>query len=66
MMDSESRSDTIPDIIIENDDIDLGHGEDRRISDESIFYLMSRGLSEEEAKGMLVRGFAEPISRVAH
>ncbi|MCI5837435.1 MAG: Fe-S cluster assembly protein SufB [Veillonellaceae bacterium] len=64
MMDSESRSDTIPDIIIENDDIDLGHeAKIGRISDESIFYLMSRGLSEEEAKGMLVRGFAEPISK---
>lgn len=64
MLDDISRSDTIPDIIIENDDIDLGHEASiGRISDESIFYLMSRGLSEEEAKAMLVRGFAEPISK---
>lgn len=64
MLDDLSRSDTVPDIIIENDDIDLGHeAKIGRISDESIFYLMSRGLSEEEAKAMLVRGFAEPISK---
>ncbi len=64
MLDNQSRSDTVPDIIIENDDIDLGHeAKIGRISDESIFYLMSRGLSEEEAKAMIVRGFAEPISK---
>lgn len=64
MLDNESRSDTIPDIIIENDNIDLGHeAKIGRIPDEDIYYLMSRGLSEEEAKAMLVRGFAEPISK---
>ncbi len=64
MLDNESRSDTIPDIIIENDDIDLGHeAKIGRIADESIYYLMSRGFSEEEAKAMVVRGFAEPISK---
>ncbi len=64
MLDDRSRSDTIPDIIIENDDVDLGHeAKIGRISDEAIFYLMSRGLSEEEAKAMVVRGFAEPISK---
>ena len=64
MLDNESRSDTIPDIIIENDDIDLGHeAKIGRIPDEDIYYLMSRGLTEEDAKAMLVRGFAEPISR---
>lgn len=64
MLDNESRSDTIPDIIIENDDIDLGHeAKIGRIPDEDIYYLMSRGLSEEDAKAMLVRGFAEPISK---
>ena len=64
MLDSLSRSDTIPDIIIENDDIDLGHeAKIGRISDGDIYYLMSRGISEEEAKAMLVRGFAEPISK---
>lgn len=64
MLDNESRSDTIPDIIIENDDIDLGHeAKIGRIPDEDIYYLMSRGLTEEDAKAMLVRGFAEPISK---
>ena len=64
MLDSESRSDTVPAIIIENDDIDLGHeAKIGRISEEDIYYLMSRGLSEEDAKAMLVRGFAEPISK---
>ena len=64
MLDDESRSDTIPDIIIENDDIDLGREATiGRIPDEDIYYLMSRGLSEEDAKAMLVRGFAEPISK---
>ena len=64
MLDNESRSDTIPAIIIENDDIDLGHeAKIGRISEEDIYYLMSRGLSEEDAKAMLVRGFAEPISK---
>lgn len=63
MLDNESRSDTIPDIIIENDDIDLGHeAKIGRIPDEDIYYLMSRGLTENDAKAMLVRGFAEPIS----
>ena len=64
MLDDESRSDTIPDIIIENEDIDLGHEATiGRIPDEDIYYLMSHGLSEEDAKAMLVRGFAEPISK---
>ena len=49
---------------IENDDIDLGHeAKIGRIPDEDIYYLMSRGLTEEDAKAMLVRGFAEPISK---
>ena len=64
MLDDQSRSDTLPDISIENDDVDLGHeAKIGRISDEAIYYLMSRGLSEDEAKAMLVRGFAEPISK---
>ena len=64
MLDNKSRSDTIPAITIENDDIDLGHeAKIGRIPDEDIYYLMSRGLSEEDAKAMLVRGFAEPVSK---
>jgi Fe-S cluster assembly protein SufB len=64
MLDDRSQSDTIPAIIVENDNVDLGHeAKIGRISDEAIFYLMSRGLSEEEARAMLVRGFVEPISK---
>jgi Fe-S cluster assembly protein SufB len=64
MLDNISRSDTIPTIDIQTDDVDVGHeAKIGRISDEAIFYLMSRGISEEEAKGMIVRGFVEPISK---
>lgn len=64
MLDSESQSDTIPAIIVENDNVDLGHeAKIGRIDDEAIFYLMTRGISEEEARAMLVRGFVEPISK---
>lgn len=64
MLDNESRSDTIPTIKIENNDIDIGHeAKIGRISDSVIFYLMSRGISEQEAKEMVVRGFAEPIAK---
>ena len=64
MLDSESRSDTIPVSNIENDDVTFSHeAKIGKISEDSIFYLMSKGLSEEEAVGMLVRGFADPISK---
>lgn len=64
MLDNISKSDTIPVMDIQNDEVDIGHeAKIGKISDEAIFYLMSRGLSEEEAKGMIVRGFVEPISK---
>ena len=64
MLDEESQSDTIPAIVVKNDNIDLGHEASiGRISDDAIFYLMSRGLSEDEARAMLVRGFVEPVSK---
>lgn len=64
MLDPESRSDTIPSIRIQNDNVDLGHeAKIGRIDESKIFYLMTRGLSEEEAKGMIVRGFAEPVAK---
>ena len=64
MLDNESASDTIPIIDINNDSVDIGHeAKIGRISDEAIFYLMSRGISEDEAKAMIVRGFVEPISK---
>ena len=63
MMDSDSKSDTIPVNRIENDDVLFSHeAKIGKISDQTIFYLMSRGISEEEAKALIVRGFAEPIS----
>ena len=63
MLDTISRSDTIPAMDVRTPDADVGH-EARigRISDDAVFYLMSRGLSEDEAMGMIVRGFVEPIS----
>lgn len=64
MLDAQSRSDTIPVIDIATDEVDLGHeAKIGRISDAAIFYLMSRGISEEEAKAMIVRGFVEPIAK---
>ncbi len=64
MLDAQSRSDTIPVIDIATDEVDMGHeAKIGRISDAAIFYLMSRGISEEEAKAMIVRGFVEPIAK---
>jgi len=64
MLDQESQSDTIPVIDIQTSDIDLGHeAKIGRINDDVIFYLMTRGIPEEEAKAMIVRGFAEPIAK---
>ena len=62
MLDDESRSDTIPIIEVQETDADFGH-EARvgRITDEEIFYLMSRGFTELEAKTLIIRGIMEPI-----
>ena len=49
---------------IEGDEADIGHeAKIGRISDEAIFYLTSRGIDEEEARAMIVRGFVEPIAK---
>ena len=64
MLDSESRSDTVPAMEILTDDCDIGHeAKIGRISNDAIFYLMSRGISEEEARSMIVSGFANPVSK---
>ncbi|MBQ0003568.1 MAG: Fe-S cluster assembly protein SufB [Treponema sp.] len=64
MLDSESRSDTIPAMTVMTDDADVGHeAKIGRISSEAIFYLMSRGISEDEARSMIVSGFANPVSK---
>lgn len=59
MLDDISRSDTIPAMDIRTNDADVGHeAKIGRISDEAVFYLMSRGISEEEARALIVSGFA--------
>ena len=64
MLDSVSRSDTIPAMDIRTDKADIGHeAKIGRISDEAVFYLMSRGLSEEDARALIVSGFAENVSK---
>lgn len=64
MLDEISRSDTIPTIRINNQEVDVGHeAKIGKISDTVIFYLMTRGLSEEDAKQLVVRGFAEPVAK---
>lgn len=64
MLDDMSTSDTIPTSEIKNDNVEISHeAKIGKISDKAIFYLMSRGISEEEAKAMIVRGFAYPISK---
>jgi Fe-S cluster assembly protein SufB len=64
MLDNLSRSDTLPVMDIEGDEADIGHeAKIGRISDEAIFYLTSRGIDEEEARAMIVRGFVEPIAK---
>lgn len=64
MLDDESRSDTLPVMDIEGDEADIGHeAKIGRISEEAIFYLMARGISEDEARAMIVRGFVEPIAK---
>ena len=62
LLDEDSRSDTYPTIRIGEDDVDVGHEASvSKIGEEQLFYLMSRGLSEEEAGKLIVNGFIEPI-----
>ncbi|SHI26001.1 Fe-S cluster assembly protein SufB [Butyrivibrio fibrisolvens DSM 3071] len=64
MLDSKSRSDTIPGMDIRTNDADVGHeAKIGRISDDAVFYLMSRGIKEEDARAMIVSGFADPVSK---
>ena len=64
MLDSISRSDTIPVDTILNSDVEFAHEATvGKISDEAIYYLETRGMSELEAKSLIVRGFAEPIAK---
>jgi Fe-S cluster assembly protein SufB len=62
ILDSQSRSDTYPYIEIDEDDVTIEHEASvSKISEEQLFYLRSRGLSEAEASSMIVTGFIEPL-----
>ncbi len=62
LLDPQSRSDTYPTIEIDEDDVTIGHEASvSKVGEEQLFYLMSRGLSEEEATTMVVSGFIEPL-----
>ena len=62
LLDENSRSDTYPVMKIEEDDVQIAHEATvAKIGQEQLFYLMSRGLSEEEAASAIVNGFAQPI-----
>jgi Fe-S cluster assembly protein SufB len=64
LVDTISRSDTYPYVDIREDDVSMGHEATvSKVSEDQLFYLMSRGLSEDEAMAMIVRGFIEPIAK---
>ena len=64
LLDQESRSDTYPYQEIGSRDAEIGHEATvSKVADEQLFYLMSRGLSAEQAMGMVVNGFIEPVTR---
>ena len=64
LVDQISRSDTYPYVDVREDDVTMGHEATvSKVSEDQLFYLMSRGMTEEEAMAMIVRGFVEPIAR---
>ncbi len=64
LLHNDSRTDTYPYIEIDEKTASVGHEATvSKINDEQVFYLMSRGLSEEAATGLIVRGFIEPIAK---
>ena len=64
ILDEESRSDTYPYIEVGEQDAQIGHEATvSKIGDDQLFYLMSRGLSEQQAMSMIVNGFIEPVTR---
>ena len=64
LVDTISRSDTYPYVDIREDDVTMGHEATvSKVSEDQLFYLMSRGLTEDEAMAMVVRGFVEPIAK---
>jgi len=64
LVDQISRSDTYPYVDVREDDVQMGHEATvSKVSEDQLFYLMSRGMAEDEAMAMIVRGFIEPIAR---
>jgi Fe-S cluster assembly protein SufB len=64
LVDGVSRSDTYPYVDVREDDVSMGHEATvSKVSDDQLFYLMSRGMTEDEAMAMIVRGFIEPIAK---
>nr|WP_062134279.1 Fe-S cluster assembly protein SufB [Demequina aestuarii] len=64
LVDQISRSDTYPYVDVREDDVSMGHEASvSKVSEDQLFYLMSRGMTETEAMAMIVRGFVEPIAR---
>ena len=64
IIDDESQTDTYPYIRIDESDVEIGHEATvTKIGEEQLFYLQSRGLTEEQASGMIVAGFVEPITK---
>jgi Fe-S cluster assembly protein SufB len=64
LIDTISRSDTYPYVDVREDDVTMGHEATvSKVSDDQLFYLMSRGIAEDESMAMIVRGFIEPIAR---
>ena len=64
LLDEDSRSDTYPTIKVDESDADMGHEATvSKVGDDMLFYLQSRGLSEEEASKMIVNGFIEPVTK---
>jgi Fe-S cluster assembly protein SufB len=64
LVDTVSRSDTYPYVDVREDDASIGHEASvSKVGEDQLFYLMSRGMAEDEAMAMIVRGFVEPIAR---
>jgi Fe-S cluster assembly protein SufB len=64
LLDDVSRSGTFPHVDVREDDASIGHeAVVSRVGEKQLFYLMSRGLREEEAMAMIVRGFIEPVAK---
>ena len=64
LVDDISRSDTYPYVDVREDDASMGHEATvSKVGEDQLFYLMSRGLAEDEAMAVIVRGFVEPIAR---